>query len=312
MDEKTNPQPSGDNQPPQSDDATLRELALALIPSRNLGALPEEGRDLLVGQLPPDFPGDIPLLPGARVVGSLVAHDSVVVLDTDQPGEEVVRFYREQLTGAGWLVDDFMGPHQGGFLHSRETDRQFGNFYHEDGPSLTVLAYATARGRTVVQLTVTPDGGEAMRERGRHRREMEHNPWRILPPIASPPHSAQFSEGGSGGGDRVSSSARVESDLDLAALAAHYIAQLERAGWQRTDSGESDPVAWSTWSFEDEDKEPWRALFVVLRRPDVPRTFWVQVLADWMGKQPQGNAGITASTSAVGWQAHTTIRGSLP
>ncbi|MGE5335261.1 MAG: hypothetical protein ACM3N4_11215 [Nitrososphaerota archaeon] len=312
MDEQINPQPSGDTQPTQADDASLRELALALIPSRNLGGLPEEGRQLLVGQLPPDFPRDILLLPGARVVGALAAHTPVVVLDTDQSGEEVVRFYREQLTGAGWSAEDFIGPHQGGFLHSREIDRQFGNFYREDGASLTVVAYATAPGRTGVQLTLSPEGGIAMRDRGRHRREMAHDPWRILPPIAPPPHSAQSSEGGSGGGDRVSSSARVETDLDLGALATHYTAQLERAGWQRTNSGESDPVAWSTWSFEDEDKEPWRALFVILRRPDVPRTAWVQVLADWIGKQPQGSGGITTTTSAVGWQARTTISGSLP
>ena len=73
MDELDNPQANGDDQSPRTSDATLRELALALIAPRNVGAAPDDGWQLLPGQLPPDFASDFPLPPGARVVGSLVA-----------------------------------------------------------------------------------------------------------------------------------------------------------------------------------------------------------------------------------------------
>ncbi len=307
MDEQDNPQANGGEQSPRTDDAALRELALALIAPRNVGAAPEDGRQLLPGQLPPDFASDFPLPPGARVVGSLVAPSPVVVLDTEQAGEDVVVFYQQQLTAAGWSIQDPMRARHGGFLHAGMVDRQYGQFYREDGPSLAVMTYAMPGGRTSVHLTLTPDGGAAMAMRGVRNRQMRPDMWQILPPIAPPPHSEQFQEGGSGGDDRITTSARVESDLDLTTLAAHYIAQLERAGWQRTDSGENGPVAWNTWTFEDEDKEPWRALFVLVMRPDVPRQCWAHLLAEWRGQRPRD--GVQARVSLVGWQAHTQVTG---
>lgn len=308
MDEQNTPQTDGDNQPPRSGDAALRELALILW-RHNLLDPTGEGDEpqLLPGQMATNFGHDFPQPPGARVVGSLVTSESIVVLDTEQAGEDVVAFYRERLTAAGWRVQDMMGPRHGGFLHSGMVDRQFGNFYREDGPSLTVMAYAAPRGRTGIHLTLTPEGGAAIHERNAQRYGMEHNPWRILPPIVPPPHSEQFQEGGSGGEDRVSTSARVESELDLAALAAHYITQLERAGWQRTSSsGESDPVAWNTWTFADKDKEPWRALLVILKRPDAPRQCWAHLVAEWLGQRPRD--GVQARASLLGWQSHTQTR----
>jgi hypothetical protein len=49
MDELDNPQANGGEQSPRTDDAALRELALALIAPRNVGAAPEDGRQLLPG-----------------------------------------------------------------------------------------------------------------------------------------------------------------------------------------------------------------------------------------------------------------------
>jgi hypothetical protein len=58
---------------------------------------------------------------------------------------------------------------------------------------------------------------------------------------------------------------------------------------------QSGPVAWSTWTFADEDKEPWRAFFVIRKRPDIARSYWVQLLADWVGTTPRANGGIPGS-----------------
>ena len=125
MDEQDNPQANSGGQSPRTDDAALRELALALIAPRNVDAALDDGRQLLPGQLPPDFASDFPLPPGARVVGSLVALSPVIVLDTEQAGEDVVAFYQEQLTAAGWSTEDQMRSRHGGFLHAGMVDRQY-------------------------------------------------------------------------------------------------------------------------------------------------------------------------------------------
>jgi len=305
MDEQTNPHPS------TNDDASLRELALALIAARYPDATDETGGaepQLLPGQLPPSFPADFPLPPGTRIVGSLVAAQPTIALDTDQSGEEIIAFYTEQLTAAGWKAPEGIPPRQGGFLHSSfgMAGRAYISFYRDDGPGLNVMTQTAANGRTSVLISQMPEGSGPMR-RGPRGRGMHYDVFSVFPPIAPPPKSQQFQEGGSGGDDRVSSTARVETDLDLAALATHNTAQLERGGWQRTDGGESDPVAWSTWSFESEEKEPWRALLVILRRPDVPQRYWVHLLAEWAGEQPHSGTGALGSLSH--WTSHSTLTG---
>ena len=301
MDEQTTPQS------PTNDEVSLRELALALIAARYPDATDEasdEGPQLLPGKLPPSFPADFPLPPGARVVGSLVAARPTIALETDQSAEEVIVFYTERLTAAGWNAPEGVPPRQGGFVHSSfgMAGRTHALFYRDDGPGLNLVTQATAGGRTSVLISQMPEGAGPMR-RGPRSRQMQYDMFSVMPVIMPPPKSQQFQEGGSGGDDRVSTTARVETALDLAALASHYTAQLERGGWQRTDSGESDPVAWSTWTFESEDKEPWRALLVILKRPDVPRRYWAHLLAEWAGEQSQ--SGTQVVTSMIGWQSHT-------
>jgi hypothetical protein len=304
MDEQTNPHPS------TNDDASVRELALALIAARYPDATDETGGaepQLLPGQLPPSFPSDFPLPPGTRIVGSLVAARPTIALDTDQSGEEVISFYAEQLTAAGWNAPEDIPPRHGGFVHSSfgAAGRNHALFYRDDGPELNIMTQTAASGRTSVLISQMPDGVGPVRHRSQSRM-MHYDIFSILPVIMPPPRSQQFQEGGSGGGgDRVIANARVETDLDLPELASHYSAQLERGGWQRTDGGESDPVAWSTWSFESEEKEPWRALLVMLKRPDVPRRYWVHLLAEWAGEQPHSGTGALGSLSH--WTSHSTL-----
>lgn len=305
MDEQTNTSPQTTN-----DEASLRELALALIAARYPDATDETGGgepQLLPGQLPPSFPSDFPLPPGARIVGSLVAARPTIALDIDQSAEEVIAFYTERLTAAGWNAPEGIPPRQGGFVHSSigMAGRAHIYFYRDDGLGLNIMTQTAANGRTSVLISQMPDGTGPMRRGPRGRRGMHYDMFSVLPPIMPPPKSQQFQEGGSGGDDRVSSTARVETDLDLAALATHYAAQLERGGWQRTDGGESDPVAWSTWSFESEEKEPWRALLVILKRPDVPRRYWVHLLAGWAGEQPHSGTQVVSSISMSGWTSRT-------
>lgn len=305
MDEQTNPRAN-------DGDTSLRELALALLAAQYGATEGAAEPRLLVGQLPPDLPYELPVPEGGRVLGTLLHRNPTVALDAPLEPDQALAFFGERLTAAGWSAQQDMPPRHGGFMHSTMGNRAFGYFYlGEDGPAVNVLAFATPSGRTAIHLNLRTEGGATAfggLPSGPRQRRMGPDIWRILPPIAPPPRSQQWQEGGNSGGDRVSSSARLETDLDLPTVAAHYIAQLEKGGWQRRNSDEHDPVAWSTWTFQDEDKEPWSGLFIILKHPDMPRRYWVQVLAEWIGKQPQG--GIGAATSVVsgvwiGAQSHT-------
>lgn len=257
------------------------------------------------GSCRPDFPATFRSPPGSRVVGSLVATRPTIVLHTDQSSEAVTAFYTERLTTAGWTVPDDMPPRQGGFLQSGfgASGRAYAMFYRDNSPALQVMTYATPGGGSTIHLSQLPEGVGPMRHG--HRSRMHRDIFSILPPIAPPHDTQQFQEGGSGGDDRVSSNARIESDLDLAALNAHYTAQLERGGWRRTNGEENGPVAWNTWTFESEDKEPWRALFVILKRLDVSRRYWAHLLAEWAGEQPQSGAKVVSAVTS--WYSYGSI-----
>lgn len=302
VDEQTNTSSQTTN-----DETDLRELALALLMARYPYAAEGEPQ-LLLRALPPDFPGDIPLPTGSRVIGSLVADKPIVVLNTGQDDEAVIAFYEKQLAALGWIMPEPILPEQhGGFLESGPSlvgriPRQGTALYRNDGPSVQIWAYKTPSGHTRVQLTLTPNGAREWRLRHRDMgrpREM----YNMLPPIEPPPNTQQSQSGGTVGSDIIEVEARIESLLDLSTLAAHYTTQLEQGGWQRTDGEENGPVAWSTWTFEDEDKEPWRSLFVIFKRPDASRQSWLRIVAELAGDRSQGGPRTTGS-GLLGWQAH--------
>ncbi|NJL80969.1 MAG: hypothetical protein HC917_23230 [Richelia sp. SM2_1_7] len=73
----------------------------------------------------------------------------------------------------------------------------------------------------------------------------------ILLPILTPPSDTEVSRKGTDYSNN-DSSVSLETKLDSKTLANHYSQQLEKAGWKRIDSGETNSYSWSTWTFKDE------------------------------------------------------------
>jgi hypothetical protein len=99
----------------------LRELAVRLLTFHHsllVAGQQVQEPQLLVGQLPPDLPVELPLPEGSRLLGSLAVENPMIAIETHLAGEDVVTFYRERLTTAGWTVPEHFGPPQGGFVHS--------------------------------------------------------------------------------------------------------------------------------------------------------------------------------------------------
>lgn len=102
--------------------------------------------------------------------------------------------------------------------------------------------------------------------------------------LLAPPPDAQSSGGEYGGSgwehDGAYSFAALETDADLSSLTAHYIAQLQDAGWSRSDEDIDSPQAWNTWTFVDGESHPWEAVLTVLHLPKTPRRYLLHLRAD--------------------------------
>ncbi len=134
------------------------------------------------------------------------------------------------------------------------------------------------------------------------RERMGPQIWDIIPALVAPVGARQQPEGGGGGGGgRWYISATLQSTLALGEIQTHYERQLRDATWTRTASSESGPVAWSTWTFTDEESESWRALFFVLQEPDEPNAYYLFLQAKSADSRRHGGF----SSRLLGMQAHS-------
>lgn len=287
MDESTIPNASDE---PSGDDL-LRKLALALLAPRFAHSEPTVEPQLLVGQLPPNLAFGIPLPEGARVLGSLLGGEPTIAIESPLAPEETAEFYRAALAVEGWSEAAGPGFGRGGFVPSTSDhttvivlDRG------EEGPSLQFMCYEARDGGASVQISITAHVPMPPHLRARHMMR-QHSMSQVLPAIKPPPHTNQQMRGSNSGPDHVDSRATLETDLDVPAVGAHYRTQLERAGWQLSGSGESGPVAWSTWTFNDDEGQPWAATFAAVRQANAPRRYDLWIGANYAGASPANPGG---------------------
>ncbi len=97
---------------------------------------------------------------------------------------------------------------------------------------------------------------------------IEGSPLLTMLPQLTPPADAEVMPYGQGlGGNQVEVDARIStSTLTAADLAEHYEAQLVDAGWENLGRTAAEPVAWSSWSFQDPDGNEWIATFTVVQQ----------------------------------------------
>ena len=239
-----------------------------------------------------------------------------VVLDTDLPAARVRDTYRDLLSGTEWSEDNRANESAGGgfargprgFLMSLgRTLRQSSRgaavdlpglstiFRHARRQSLIVSAEERIGAQTDVRLRLVT-GRNPLEGRRRNDPEALFVMPLLTPPprsrglddhertgVLAPPFDARYSGGNYGGSgwehNGAYSYAAFETDLDLASLTAHYAAQLEAAGWSRSDEGLQGPQAWNTWTFSDDEDRPWKATFTALHIPETPRRYLLHLLA---------------------------------
>jgi len=265
----------------------LRELAL------RLATFPGDPRvmnpQLFVGELPQRLPVEIPLPENSPVLGSLARNPQQfeIVLDSELKPENVTAFYKERLSTLGWSELDWPPrAMRGGFttpaVLGLENSVQFCRGTR--GPGLRIMALPGKEGGTDVRLSL--DMGESSPcAQQAHMRKMQGMAMgavtrAFLPKLVPAEGAQQTVRGMSFNVDEASSSASVQTDIGMEMLVRHYTAQLEKAGWKRTNEGESGPLAWNSWSFEDEEHEQWQGLFLLVKRQDVENQYFLHVRAD--------------------------------
>ena len=279
----------------------LRDLAIRLS---TFAGDPRVGNpQVLVGELPQNLLVEIPLPEGSRIIGTLIRGPQYAtsVVDVELSAEQVLKFYRERMQAAGWQESEFMKDRRPGGFTSPGMPATIATFCRGSrGPGLTVNVHTTGNTSADLRLDIDLSGQSCVQQarmgkmigRGMAMHEM-------IPRLDPPPEGRQMPMGGGGGVNSFSMNASLElnAPIDLAKLAAHYVAQLERAGWTRDEEGQSGPIAWNTWSFRDEDNELSRGFFFILRMPGQKEQYTLYVQVNW------GTDGEQFS----GWFTHTPL-----
>ncbi len=275
---------------PEENMAQLHTLALRLLARPFDPQAPQP--QLLTGRLPDTLPFDLPLPKGYHLVGSFVStpQDIQIVLDTDLSPAETITFYTEQMLAAGWSEPDFQRRQrrgESGFaFHRPSLFTTLCKGFH--GPALMVSAFARqdGGGKTDVWLHIDT---RSRNSPCRQSSEIFMGVGALIPTLEPPAGGQQRGGGGGSDSESASTSATLEvaSDIDFPALANHYANQLEQAGWQRTGEGSSEPMAWNTWEFRDEENERWGGVFTLLQIPGMERTYSLHVLINWLEDRSQ-------------------------
>ncbi|MBT4512658.1 MAG: hypothetical protein HOC20_10675 [Chloroflexi bacterium] len=252
-----------------------------------------EAPQIMVNEIPDDFPLDIPIPEKAEVIGSMAMNmmngpkSTQIMLDVPGEPEKVLEFYRDHLLDAGWEERSY--SHEEGFTASGMGESADFRSKSGSGGAFQVLAFSrenTSDVRLVLTMTVPGDdmGTEAPTPPPASSGSEESQP--VLPSLEAPEEASQWgtyhggaddmsSWGGSSAGDAPMdtsaqsrySSANLETVLSLEQLQSYYTDLLKKADWAVDISGVNYPMAWSTWSFNDYLGNQW-AGFLLIRDLD--------------------------------------------
>jgi len=251
----------------QTSEDTIRELALQALSYP--GAPPGEV-ELLPGTLPDYFTVPFAMPEGARLLGSLIRpYETTIFLQTDTSAEEVARFYHDHFRQAGWRTQTWP---RWGFVSAAEA---YPNLYCSPagGKWVNVMSSNQRGELTDVRLTINGIAGERT---PCETETLSDRPLDLPPmPLLTLPSNIYAASIGSGSGltgmDEVQASAAFQTDESLSELMQHFAPQLEQAGWEQTQAGETGPLFWRTYAVQDDRGRAWQGQFVLTRLPNQDR-----------------------------------------
>ena len=264
------------------DEEGLREFLEHYLAPAYPGA-PAMAITVTVGALPEDLPFQLELPQGLRVIGSLERSDDMDSIQLFLAGAlspaKAVHSLRQQLEKQGYYAPELPFPEPPSvFVPSQTTELSL--FCSRDKEwFVSLAALETEEGGTKLRLDLNraqPFGGPCQEGVVPERMVFP----KVLPQLEPPSGAKVQFHGLSTGRDSVQASAEVTTDWPVSRLAAHYEKALEEAGWEQTDSSQTEDLAWSSWRHTDEEGQAWAATFTVTRLAGRPNAYlvWIQVV----------------------------------
>ncbi|MBD2091065.1 hypothetical protein H6F67_14520 [Microcoleus sp. FACHB-1515] len=266
--------------PTASEQDLQRELLLRMVGTDS---------EVVLGRLPSDLPIDLPLPDQARIIGSIVStesqenfslYDYLIYLDVPRSPQQARDFYQEQLSRAGWREgEDFTSP---GFVSTEIDGFPFGipsTFCKDDQLILVSVRALSNNQAATVSLQLKNTANEPYSPCDRPEEVTMRDPAASipLPELTAPPNTQVRAAGGGGSEDNWSSTANIESSLTDQALVAHYVSQLEQAGWTQQASDTADASVWSFLTLRDDEGQPWQA-FLSIAPANEPNTYTASII----------------------------------
>ncbi|MBF2016342.1 MAG: hypothetical protein IGS23_14295 [Rivularia sp. T60_A2020_040] len=236
---------------------------------------------VIVGKLPEKMPVELPIPPNSQILGSTVSEKGgiKVVLDASGTVEQVTDFYKNQLKNTGWKKpkDSYISNFSRGFVETNSQLGDYPTFCHQTN-KLLYLNLTIKKGKetpSIVSLSLNPVN---------EKDENSYNPCetvnymedKVALPILTPPSDTEVSRITTDYG-RNDSSVSIETKLDSKKLTNHYSQQLEKAGWKKIDSGESNSYSWITWTFKDEKGKNRQGLMSFTRLEGKPNQYFANL-----------------------------------
>ena len=228
------------------------------VPLELVQVLSRGGRapEVLVGRLPEAIARQLTLPEDSRVIGSLVhgAFSVSAIADPGSPAAAQARWVA-RLLEAGWTR--FERPSRGGFESGPEMGLQF---CRGDSASVSLGISRNPRGGSYVHVTQP-----RARRHSICATRSGPDPWMRgspIPPLEPPPGSVHIGSGAGGGSDEWDARARIESDLPVDELVAHYAAQLRAHGWEPLGRTSGPGVATALFRVRDPEGATWHAVLV--------------------------------------------------
>ena len=259
-----------------TDEAIPTDIVLRLLAPGDFLAVEQ----LVVGQLPDNFPTEFPLPDDTVIVAGVAYRFEVfdtelyrILLDVPQSPDVLLDQYQVQLEASGWMESVAVGD-SGGFVSSAPSlTNSF--LFCENGEEMSLNFLLTAQQNNLTSLdlnllSLSEEDTRCDPETSGLETEAADTPM----PLLQPPAEAVVQLGGrsfrSSTGDNEgttaiarSDRATIESELASTAIAQHYATQWEEAGWILSDRNESDGTIQSFWMFEDETGNTWQGTLTI-------------------------------------------------
>lgn len=244
--------------------------------------------EVVMGRLPEGIPRT-ELPSGARVIGG-ISHPrgATAVIAMPTPPEDALAGYGAQLErGSGWrrVARQEQPSPRSAFVSTAAADRTL--VLCGPGGVLRPIAIPRREGGSYLRLTFDQGGGGegSACSRGTPARQTSEGdegdvPFPTMQPLRGSVTRGHASGSSSSNGITTerSWSAHIETSATPADVAAHYAAEMRRAGWTVEAPASTPSVAAVTAETRDAQGQPWRGVLTVVAKPGSGREASLRVI----------------------------------